>query len=379
MTKKRMIIALVAVLSLMVCGSLIAGCAQQSAAGSTAISSGDAAVQQEDEIYGTIVLRVNPEIAVSYDKQGNVVKVEGLNDDGRALVPSDDEFVGQPCRSVVETLLGKFNDAGFLVEEVEGEGRQVQIELEDGSHMPTHNFLNDIVEGADSYAHTNKVNAVFAVSGTTDYGWSYYDDTDYGPSNDGVTDYDDTDYGPNNDGDSRYDDKNDDKDDGKTDYAGKTDYDKDNTDYGNSNYTKPSSGSSSGGSASTGGSTGGSSGGNYSGGDSGYSNYGGNSNYNDSAYNNPSPSKPSGGNSGSSGGTSKPSGGSSGGSSGGGSSTPAPQPDPTPTPDPVPVTPPSGGGGGNSDYGDSNYGGGNSNYGGGDSGYSNYGDSGYDD
>lgn len=371
MTKKRLTVLLAATLSLMLCGALIAGCAQQaSAENSQAIASGEAAVSSaEDEIYGTIVLRVNPEIAVSYDKSGNVVKVEGLNDDGRALVPDDAEFIGQPCRSVVEALLGKFNEAGYLVEEVEGEGRQVQIELEDGSHMPTHNFLNDIVEGADSYAHTNKVNAVFAVSGTTDYGWSYYDDTDYGPSNDGVTDYDDTDYGPNNDGDSRYDDKND----GTTDYAGKTDYDKDNTDYGNSNYTKPSSGSSSGGSSSAGGSSGGSSGGASGGGDSGYSNYG------DSNYTKPSTGGSSGG--------SKPSGGSSG-SSGGGSSTPAPEPDP------APVTPPSGGGGGNSDYGDSNYGGGgnsnygdssyggggNSNYGGGgDSGYSNYGDSGYDD
>lgn len=370
MTKKRLIVLLAAMLSLTLCGGLIAGCAQQAEAESApAITSGDAAVAAaEDNVYGTIILRVNPEIAVSYDKSGNVVKVEGLNDDGRALVPNDAEFIGQPCRSVVEALMGKLNEAGYLVEEVEGEGRQIEIELEDGSHMPAHNFLNDVVEGADSYAHTNKVNAVFNVSGTTDYGWSYYDDTDYGPSNDGATDYDDTDYGPNNDGDSRYDDKNDDKDNGKTDYAGKTDYDKDNNDYGNTNYTRPSSGSSSG-SASSGGSSSAGSGGGGSYNDSGYSNYG------DSNY-----TKPSTG--GSSGGGSKPSGGSSGGS-GGGSSAPPPAPDPTPTPtptpDPVPVTPPSGGGGGNSNYGDSSYGGGNSNYGGGDSGYSNYGDSGYDD
>ena len=64
----------------------------------------------------------------------------------------------------------------------------------------------------------------------TDYGPNAdgvtdYDDTDYGPNSDGVTDYDDTDYGPNADGVTDYDD---------TDYGpnadGVTDYD--DTDYG---------------------------------------------------------------------------------------------------------------------------------------------------
>ena len=61
--------------------------------------------------------------------------------------------------------------------------------------------------------------------GITDYGVTDYDDTDYGPNADGITDYDDTDYGPNADGVTDYDD---------TDYGpnadGVTDYD--DTDYG---------------------------------------------------------------------------------------------------------------------------------------------------
>ena len=49
----------------------------------------------------------------------------------------------------------------------------------------------------------------------TDYGPNNdgvtdYNDTDYGPNNDGVTDYNDTDYGPNNDGVTDYNDTNDD-------------------------------------------------------------------------------------------------------------------------------------------------------------------------
>ena len=62
----------------------------------------------------------------------------------------------------------------------------------------------------------------------TSSGSGNYDDTDYGPNNDGVTDYNDTDYGPNNDGVTDYND---------TDYGpnndGVTDYN--DTDYGPNN------------------------------------------------------------------------------------------------------------------------------------------------
>ena len=66
------------------------------------------------------------------------------------------------------------------------------------------------------------------VNGESNYGWSDYGDTDYGPDNDGVTDYNDTDYGSNNDGVTDYND---------TDYGpnndGVTDYN--DTDYGTNN------------------------------------------------------------------------------------------------------------------------------------------------
>ena len=62
----------------------------------------------------------------------------------------------------------------------------------------------------------------------TGSGSTNYNDTDYGPNNDGVTDYNDTDYGPNNDGVTDYND---------TDYGpnndGVTDYN--DTDYGPNN------------------------------------------------------------------------------------------------------------------------------------------------
>ena len=77
----------------------------------------------------------------------------------------------------------------------------------------------------------------------TDYGPNNdgvtdYNDTDYGPNNDGVTDYNDTDYGPNNDGVTDYNDTNyhdDDGDHGDTHY-GDTNYHDDDGDDGDTNY-----------------------------------------------------------------------------------------------------------------------------------------------
>ena len=78
----------------------------------------------------------------------------------------------------------------------------------------------------------------------TDYGPNNdgvtdYNDTDYGPNNDGVTDYNDTDYGPNNDGVTDYNDTDyGPNNDGVTDYND-TDYGSNNdgvTDYNDTNY-----------------------------------------------------------------------------------------------------------------------------------------------
>ena len=79
----------------------------------------------------------------------------------------------------------------------------------------------------DIHAVTGKVvKAEHKTAGTqggtpaTGSGSTNYNDTDYGPNNDGVTDYNDTDYGPNNDGVTDYNDTDyGPNNDGVTDYA----------------------------------------------------------------------------------------------------------------------------------------------------------------
>ena len=284
---------------------------------------GESPIAEQQDAGGVLILRVNPEIAVSYDAQGMVTAVEGRNDDGRALITDDSAFVGLTCRDAISQLVAKIKEAGYLVEEVEGEGNNIVIEVEHGSVLPSDNFLNGIVADTQTYLGQHRIPANIEVQGQSAYGWDSYHDSDYGPNNDGATDYhvsdygttvDDTDYGPNNDGVTDY---NDAASGNASNYGGSTNYgNAASGSNGNSNYSDSNT--------------------NYN------SNYGGGSN----------------------------------------SQTPAPAPDPVPAPGPSP----SGGNSnyGNSSYGgNSGYDNGNSGYDGGNSGYdsnnSGYGGSSGDD
>ncbi|MGI5894836.1 MAG: anti-sigma-I factor RsgI family protein [Candidatus Merdivicinus sp.] len=203
------------------------GCGNTTAADSSLIESSILQTTALSDT-GTLVLKVNPEIAVHYDEKGIVTSVEGINDDGKKLITDDSAYVGKECQEVIRSLVSEINDAGFFVEEVEGQKKTITIEIEKGSVMPSDQFLNNIVTQVRDYVGEMHLASPVDLEGETDYGMTNYQDTDYGPDNDGVTDYNDTDYGPNNDGVTDYND---------TDYGpnndGVTDYN--DTDYGPNN------------------------------------------------------------------------------------------------------------------------------------------------
>ena len=187
-------------------------------------------IQETDsESGGILVLRVNPEIAVIYDEDGLVTGLDARNTEGIEILDAYSGYEGREVRQVVAELVAAIGEAGYFVEEIEGESRHITIEIESGSQMPHDNFLNEIASDVREYINSNNWYSPVDVEHVSDYGMTDYVDTDYGPDNDGVTDYDDTDYGPNNDGVTDYDD---------TDYGpyndGVTDYD--DTDYDDADY-----------------------------------------------------------------------------------------------------------------------------------------------
>lgn len=177
---------------------------------------------------GTLYLKVNPEIEINYDADGMVTSVTARNDDARQILAGYSGYQGKETRQVVVELVTAIGEAGYFVEEIEGEPRQVTIEIESGSRLPSDTFLDDVVAEVRTAVSNNDWTVPVSTKAPAGSGITDYVDTDYGPNNDGVTDYNDTDYGPNNDGVTDYDD---------TDYGpnndGVTDYN--DTDYGPNN------------------------------------------------------------------------------------------------------------------------------------------------
>ena len=191
--KRRKILA--AASSLAVLAALLTGCGAQPQDGSVTA--------------GVLTLRVNPEIAIHYNTDGKVVALEGDNQDGREIVEAYPDYIGKDCEVVVQELVEEIHAAGYFVEEVEGQPRRVVLELDDDSQEPREGFLEDMSRSAQdaleglplgSAVVVEDDGAAVSPSPKASPGTSDYNDTDYGPNNDGVTDYDDTDYGPNNDG-----------------------------------------------------------------------------------------------------------------------------------------------------------------------------------
>ena len=235
--KKRFVSAIA--LALMTSMVFLAGCSKTTAvAESSSESSGVSSNENSSESSsasavslatgGTLYLSVNPEIAIFYDGDGKVTKVEGRNDDGSKILADYTGYEGKEARQVVRELVAEIGEAGYFAEEIEGENRQITIEIEAGSSLPHDGFLEEVAADVRECVNSHHWHSPVDVEGESSYGMTEYHDTDYGPDNDGVTDYDDTDYGPNNDGVTNYDD---------TDYGpnndGVTNYD--DTDYGPNN------------------------------------------------------------------------------------------------------------------------------------------------
>ena len=173
---------------------------------------------------GVLIIKVNPEIAVEYDKDGIVTAVTARNNEAIAIINQCEGLIGSKTRDAVSRIVTAIGDAGYFVEDMNSSGRQIVLEIEAGSSMPYEGFMDEVVDDVRTCVGEKHWEAPFDVVNESDYGITDYVDTDYGPDNDGVTDYADTDYGPNNDG--------------VTDYAD-TDYGPNNdgvTDYGYTDY-----------------------------------------------------------------------------------------------------------------------------------------------
>ena len=219
--------------------------------------------------YSSIYLTINPEVQMDLNRQGTVVGLTGANEDGETLLEGYDGK-GKDKVTVADELIDRAIEMGFL-----SEGGRVSFSIDSpdealfqeyGTELRTKvtehldgriTVTIEIMNHQDGQGQENPENSSSstpsqpsssqpesttsssepsrpAVTPPTSSNATDYDDTDYGPNNDGVTDYTppvsssppaDTDYGPGSDGvtdytdgDTDYDPGNDDDDDGDSGY-----------------------------------------------------------------------------------------------------------------------------------------------------------------
>lgn len=113
---------------------------------STMNSSAAAGVETMEEIVeeGILVLRVNPEIEINYNKQGLVTSLSGINNDGSAIVADYQDYIGKTCETVVQELVTEIEAAGYFVSDVDGNYRNITVQIEPGSVLPKDDFIDSI-------------------------------------------------------------------------------------------------------------------------------------------------------------------------------------------------------------------------------------------
>lgn len=93
---------------------------------------------------GTLTLSVNPEIQIEYNREGKVTDLTGRNDDGKTIVAAYPDYIGKNCEVVLQDLIVEINEAGFFVDDIDGNKKNIVLQLEPGSVLPSDDFLEDM-------------------------------------------------------------------------------------------------------------------------------------------------------------------------------------------------------------------------------------------
>ena len=93
---------------------------------------------------GTLTLSVNPEIQIEYDRDGKVTALTGRNNDGKGIVEAYPDYIGKDCEIVLQDLIVEINEAGYFVDDIDGNKKNIVLQLEPGSVLPSDDFLADM-------------------------------------------------------------------------------------------------------------------------------------------------------------------------------------------------------------------------------------------
>ncbi|MBE6607556.1 MAG: hypothetical protein E7633_03245 [Ruminococcaceae bacterium] len=122
---------------------------------------------------GTIILSVNPEIRIDYDKDGKVTSVKGNNKDGKDLLSELDSFVGLSYIDAVKALVKEIYNAGYFAVDIDGERRNIVVRVEPGSVLPEKNFADKLESEITNTVKSLNVDPQVITIGHDDYDPKY--------------------------------------------------------------------------------------------------------------------------------------------------------------------------------------------------------------
>ena len=159
--------------------AVLTGCSAAAPASSSAPSTAEPAPASSSGFLangaaGAVLLSVNPEIEVEYDKNGVVLEVEGVNDDGKSVVSGYTGFEGKDCQTVVSELVREIYEDGYFENTVAGRAKNVVVKLEEGSSYPDQQFLDDVANGVRSAVESCGVDSVPVPVSDEDYAQNGY-------------------------------------------------------------------------------------------------------------------------------------------------------------------------------------------------------------
>ncbi|MBS6355461.1 anti-sigma-I factor RsgI family protein, partial [Oscillibacter sp.] len=173
-TPKLFGLALTAALTL----ATLTACGSHAGTGSSQGAAGNSEpVMQADAggSVGTVLLSVNPEIEIDYDKAGNVVALTGLNADGQAVLASYTGYEGKACTAVVSELVDEINAGGYFDATIDGHEKNIVLKMERGSAYPSDQFLNDLAEAVRLVVEADQIGSETVALDSDDYDDAYGD------------------------------------------------------------------------------------------------------------------------------------------------------------------------------------------------------------
>ena len=177
MTRKLLGMALtgaLALTTLTACGG--APAPTESAATSNPQPTSQSTVQETaGAVAGTVLLSVNPEIEMDYDQAGNVVALNALNEDGRAVLSAYSGYEGRACTEVIGELVDEINAAGYFDATIAGQARNIVLKLERGSAYPSDQFLNELAEAVRLVVESGQIGSQAVALDRDDYDEAYGD------------------------------------------------------------------------------------------------------------------------------------------------------------------------------------------------------------